>query len=281
MKKKLFLFLFLPLSLSGYSQQLEWVPFKWVNDDKIGDKAVVSIPVTLDDLPDKFDMQFDLGSGATCFYGNAIEPYLKKNKSLREKLDTAHLHLGTVDFNGRDVSYWEKYGDSPSSGTIGADLFRDKVLVIDYPNTRLAVSDSLPVEYENLPCERIELDGANRFIIPFRINGKEEWLLFNTSSGHMPLVTTRERALAVSDSVVVDSFSAQSNEQVTMIGSKVNKPVEFAGKVLENLTVYYEKENYFDPFFTENDLVWGMTGNACFWDNVVIIDYKNETFRVK
>jgi hypothetical protein len=66
-----------------------------------------------------------------------------------------------------------------------------------------------------------------------------------------------------------------------MIGCKANKPVEFAGKVLENLTVYYEKDNYFDPFFTENDLVWGITGNACFLDNVVIIDYKNETFRVK
>jgi hypothetical protein len=297
MKKILFLLPFLLLSLSGYSQQLEWIPFEWVKHDQMGDKAVINIPVTIDDLPDKFGMQFDLGTDGTTFYGTAIDPYLGKNESLREKLDikkswfkNIHLHLGTVDFNGRDIFYYKNDGQAPEIrednavhiGTIGAEFFQDRVLVIDYKNTQIAIPDRLPAEYENLPYEKIELDGANRFIIPFRINGKEEWLLFSTSSGFMQLMTTRERALAISDSIVVDNASGNSDGyRATLIGSKVTKPVEFAGKVLENLTVYYEKDNYFDMFFTENDIVWGITGNACFWDNIVIIDYKNKTFRVK
>ncbi|MDR2406925.1 MAG: hypothetical protein LBE13_02260, partial [Bacteroidales bacterium] len=126
MKKKLFLLLFLLLSLSGYSQQLEWIPFKWIKDDKLGDKAAITIPVTIDDLPGKFTMQFALGAnGRFIFYGNAIDPYLKKNRSLREKLDTTtsrfkniHLHLGTVGFKGQDVFYLEDYGQDTVSKTV-------------------------------------------------------------------------------------------------------------------------------------------------------------------
>jgi hypothetical protein len=298
MRRYIFLLLFLLLSLSGYSQQLEWIPFKWVKDNKIGDKSAINIPLTIDDLPDKFDMQFDTGANVTVFSGNIIEPYLKKNNSLREKLDTVtsrfkniQLHLGLVDFNGRDVFYKKNYGRPNKRtfsknytvhiGTIGTDLFQDKILVIDYKNTRLAVSDSLPAEYKNSPCEKIKLDENSRALIPFRINGKEEWLLFDTGSSSQQLSTTKERALAISDTIVVDSITTHSwGNRITVFQLKVNKPVEFAGKVLENSIVDYEKDNYLESFYAENN-IWGLTGNAYFWDNVVIIDYKNKTFRVK
>jgi hypothetical protein len=302
MKKKLFLFLFLPLSLSGYSQQLEWIPFKWVKSNlsgKVYDKAAIFVPVSIDDLPDEFVMQFDTGADVTRLSGNTIEPYLKNNKLLREKLDTAtswfnniHLHLGAVDFNRRDVLYMKNYGYVPQKlftrkkqtvrvGSIGTDLFRDKALIIDYPNTRMAVSDSLPVEYKDLPYERIKLDSQNRAIIPFRINGKEEWLLFDTGASLQQLSTIKERALAISDSIVVDSLKGNSwGNRITLLKLKVNKPIEFAGKVLENSIVDYEKDHYFDSFYVMYD-IWGTTGNAYFWNNIVIIDYKNKTFRVK
>jgi hypothetical protein len=311
MRKNLFLLPFLLLSLSGYSQQLEWIPFKWVEDDQIGNKSAIIIPVTIDDLPDKFDMQFDLGADVSIFRGNTIDPYLKKNESLREKLDTTnvwmhgrdvlwlnniHLKLGKVSFNGVNVLYYKNYGQVPKKkfthksqtvliGTIGTNLFQDKALVIDYKNTRLAVADSLPVEYENLPYERIELDVANRALIPFRINDKEEWLLFDTGSSSSQLHTSKKRALAISDSIAVDSVKAYSwGDLITVVDFKVNKPVEFAGKVLENPIVSYVTDERRDER-SDRDYkdfnIWGLTGNAFFWNNVVIIDYKNKTFRVK
>jgi hypothetical protein len=241
---------------------------------------------------------------------------LKKNKSLREKLDTSYtfthngknalwfnninLRLGKVPFNGVNVIYYKSYGSTPSKsygfylnlkprfnvsfsqynvskiGTMGADLFQDKILVIDYKNTRMAVSDSLPVEYENLPCVKFDLDKINRIKIPFRINGKEEWLMFDTGSSLFQLITSKEKALEISDSIVVDSLSAYAwGEPITIVQFKVNKPVEFAGKILENSIVTYSTNFY------ENENFWGITGNAYFWNNVVIIDYKNRTFRIK
>jgi hypothetical protein len=289
------------------------------------DKAAMSAPITIEGLSQQFCMQFDLGA-RTIIYGNSIEPYLKKNKLLREKLDTTYtftfdgkdallfrnlnLQWGEVGFNEINVIYFKNYGyvqkkflgyfierlgysfkpfkiiftksKSVHIGTMGADLFQDKILVIDYLNTRLAVTDNLPVEYENLPCEKFELDEINRIKIPFHINGKEERLMFDTGSSRTQLITTKERALEISDSIVVDSETGTAwGDPITTVHLKVNKPVEFAGKVLENSTVEYIKNNSeFDAFY-KNENIWGVTGNAFFWNNVVIIDYKNKTFRVK
>ncbi|MDR2406926.1 MAG: retropepsin-like domain-containing protein [Bacteroidales bacterium] len=314
MKKNLFLLLFLLLSLSGYSQQLEWIPFKWVGgymSRKYFDKAALFVPVNIDNLPEEF-MQFDLGA-STCLYENSMKHYWEENKLLREKLDTTNtfmhngkdaqwlnninLKLGKVSFNGINIFYYKNYGMIPQKrkglhwtskphyvgriGTLGADLFQDKVLVIDYPNTRIAVTDSLPDEYKDLPYERIKLDLINRAIIPFRINGKEEWLLFDTGSSSTQFNTSKEQALEISDSIVIGSRTGSSwGNLITTVQFKVNKPVEFAGKVLENPIVsYITDERYSQSHKREN--IWGVTGNAFFWDNMVIIDYKNKTFRVK
>jgi hypothetical protein len=36
-----------------------------------------------------------------------------------------------------------------------------------------------------------------------------------------------------------------------------------------------------DEFFEESDALWGLTGNALFLDNIVLIDYINSRFGVK
>lgn len=295
--------LILFLTCIGCSQKpsLEWIPFHWEGDTISGkyiEKAYLYIPVKIEDLPYDFTMQFDLGTYNTVFYGNPFTPYLAECTSLANKLDSigmfrnVRLQMGTVEFKNANVVFRTDFGeeipkDSLHSktpkhiGTIAADMFQNKILVIDYKSCRLAVSESLPAEYKNLPAAKFDLvDGIMK--LPFRINGKDCKLMFDTGSSPFQLVTTKERALEISNSVIIDSLSGPLwwGQQMTIYGLEVNKPIEFSGKVREESRVHYVKDRLWDNIYKSLD-VWGITGNAYFFDNTVIIDYKNNLFRVK
>ncbi|SEF56424.1 hypothetical protein [Flavobacterium urumqiense] len=94
--KKLFLFTILLISFTTFGQKLEWIPFNWLGAEVSGkyfDKFAIIIPVTVDNLPHKFNLQLDLGAYNTIFYENSINPYLEKYSNLKNKIDTTFLSL--------------------------------------------------------------------------------------------------------------------------------------------------------------------------------------------
>jgi hypothetical protein len=81
MMKQFFVLTFLLISATSFGQKPDWIPFNWEGDSVSGkyfDKLAITIPVTLNNLPNKFKMQFDLGATVTVIYGNSIKPYLEK-----------------------------------------------------------------------------------------------------------------------------------------------------------------------------------------------------------
>lgn len=313
MKKCLFPFFALLLLLPAggragnhpQKQAPEWIPFYWESDTISGkyiEKAYLYVPVKIEDLPDNFSMQLDLGTAETQFYGIPLKPYLEKSPVLAGKLGAFEgapnalfrnvgLHLGPVDMQ-IDVWHRAKFGEVPRKdparpdapihiGTIAPDIFQDQVLIIDYKSRRFAVSDELPARYKNLPAGKFELNNGI-ILLPFRIGGEACRLMLDTGSSPFPLATSKERALAISDSVITDSLSGPLwwGRDITFYGMKVNKPVELGGRVLKNGTVYYDKEGLWNDIFTSLN-VWGLTGNAYFSDHILILDYKNKLFRMK
>jgi len=303
-KFKQSIYLIIPLFIfigCSQEQSLEWIPFHWESDTISGkyiEKAYIYIPVKIEDMPYDFTMQLDLGTYQTVFYGNAIEHYLEGCPSLTDKYEmpmfkSVRLQAGPVEFNGVDIGNMANFGEKISKdsihtktpkhiGTIAPDIFQDKFLVIDYKTGRLAVSDFLPTEYKDLPAEKFELiDGIIR--LPFRINGEEHKLMFDTGSSPFPLATSKEKALGISNAVITDSLSGPLwwGRDITFYGLEVNKPIEFGGNVLKNSTVYYDKDGLWENEVFKPLNLWGLTGNAYFFDNTVIIDYKNQLFRIK
>ena len=295
-----FVLLLLIFTSCSRKQSLQWIPFSWEGDSISGiyiEKAYLYIPVNIENLSDDFTMQFDLGTYNTVFYGNPIDPYLEKS-GLVNKLDSTGmfknvcLKMGAIPFNNINVVYKKDFGEkvpidslhtkTPKHiGTIATDMFQDKIVIIDYKSCRLAITDSLPNEYTDLPAEKFELtDGIMR--LPFRINSKEHKLMFDTGSSPFQLVTTKERALEISNSAIVDSLSGPLwwGQEITFYGFNVTKPIEFGGKALNNSKVYYAKDGLWESIYNSLD-VWGITGNAYFFENTVIIDYKNKLFRIK
>jgi len=314
MKKVLIFLVVVSLSLVSCSQKssenIEWIPFSWTSFTLSGkniEKASMNIPVTIDELPYKFTVQFDLGA-YSCFYGNSLKPFLEEYPLLKNKLDTTkqvwingvsgnlvlkniNLRLGDVIFEENDVGLFINFGTEHSLdtinyetevhiGTIGADFVQNKVLIIDYKSNRLALTDTVPSEYQNISFEPFKID-RGRIKIPFRINGNIEHLMFDTGSSIFSLVTTKQNALAIGGTEIVDSLNVPSwGELIPFYGLKTVVPIMFGNKTMESSIVYYNEDPSWDNFY-KSEKMWGLTGNAYFFNNLIIIDYKNNRIGVK
>ena len=309
MKHKLIL-IFIAFSFTSFSQKLDWIPFSWVGDTVSGkyfDKLIITIPVSVDDLPHKFNMQFDLGAVNTHFYGNSIQNYLEKYQKLNLKTDTTltfrmqsqtnymlrdvEFKLGNVSFGKRNIGNFKNFGDvipkdsiltnsEKHIGTIAPDLFQNRILVIDYPNKRICVVNKMPRQFAKASFQKYKVK-AGRIKIPITIDGKNEDLMFDTGSSIFSLITSKKNALNISDNEITDSLKISSWGQYYMVyGKKVKVNVKFGETLLKPAIVYYDEQQHNTKFYKDEN-IWGITGNAYFLDRIVIIDYKNQLFGVK
>ena len=300
--KKLILFLFLSLSLKAFTQKIDWIPIEWVNYQGL-EKAGIFIPVKIDNLPYKFKMQFDLGAITTIIYSNSFRPYLEKHKDFQNKLDTTKqftiqgevnnmfhpvtLQLSNTFFRDIPVGLYENFGETyPNEivndtetqhliGTIAVDIIKNKVLVLDYKNDRLAICDQLPNEYKH--TDFVKFDNTyGHIILPIQINGKEKFVAFDTGASLMPLFTSKKNALEISNGTVIDSLRLTSWEvEDTYYKLQTNVPVLLGQKDLDLKNVFYETSGKMDEAF-EDDELWGIMGNALFLNSVLIVDYKEQ-----
>ena len=308
--KKIFFTIAMVFSFISHAQKLEWIPFDWNGSNLAGkyyDKSSIVIPVTLNNLPYKFNMQFDLGATETMIYGNSIKPYLEKHIDFKNKIDSTlifrmenkinymfknlEIKLGNVDFGKRNIGHFYNFGKYYSVesmvnnevkhiGTIAPDLFKDKVLIIDYPNKRICITTKIPKKFKKasfLPYK--EKNG--RIMIPLTIDNKQEYLMFDTGSSLFALFTTKDKANEISNDKIVDSIKTSTwGEHYFVYGKSLKTDVKFGDKVLDKNNVYYDPKNRFANLFKEEE-IWGLTGNAYFFNNILIIDYKNKLFGVQ
>ena len=308
--KQIFIILFTLCTFSSFGQKLNWIPFNWEGDSVSGkyfDKLAMTIPITIENLPHKFNMQLDLGAINTHFYGNSIKPYVDNYKILSSKFDSSLsfriqsqtnymfrdvlFKLGSVSFGARNIGNFKNFGDAISKdsiitnsvkhiGTIAPDLFLDKVLIIDYRNKRICVTDKVPKQYFKASFQKYKIKDG-RIKIPMTINGKEEDLMFDTGSSIFSLITTKQNALKISENIISDSLKISSwGEYYMVYGQKITANVKFGNTVLKPTLVYYDEQKGSDKFYKEEN-IWGITGNLYFLDKVVIIDYKNKLFGIK
>jgi len=303
--KKILIFLFLGILIRSCSQKssqnLEWIPFVWESGSDWGkyiEKMAINIPVTIDELPYKFTMQLDLGTYTTGFYIHSLKPFLEKYPSLKNKLDTSkyrvqsvNLQLGKVVFRDIDVGLYDEgtehsldsinFETEIHIGAVGADFVQNKVVIIDYKLSRFAIVDILPTEYQNVSFEKFKID-RGLIKIPFRINGNMEYLLFDTGGSYFSMATTKQNALAIGGTEIVDSLMAKTwgNNYIIFFGLEIVSPIMFGSKTLENSIVYYTEGKGFDDLY-ESLNIWGLAGNGYFLNDVIIIDYKNNRFGVK
>lgn len=289
--------------------QHHWVNFNWEGDSISGryfDKTYITIPFSIEGIPHKFKSQFDLGATSTMVYENSIKPYLNKYLNTSKKPDTVikanwtssgkvsafksiNFKLDTVLFKNQELVYFDKYGkilteDSIQTktikhiGTIGSNIFQNKYLIIDFPNHRIAILDSLNKSYkEKTTFIDIKLD-KGRIKVPVTIDGNTQYFMFDTGASMFPLAVTKEDiALISKESIANDTLNISTwGEFYDVHGYKISSNISIGDLTIntKNLNVYDSKKEF--KQFYEQEGIMGLMGNSFFLDKKIIIDYKNK-----
>lgn len=291
------------------SENYPWFPFSWYAAKISGknfDKVAMLVPVKVNDLNANFTLQFDLGSDATLVYGNTINSYYKeievKNFLIESSKSTDNggkivyktkglvYHLGKLSKD--NLVYKENYGDKiPTDslfnkkpkhiGTLGADMFNNKILIIDYPNKRMCVLDSLDNHLKKMTTFVDAKSNNGRLNIPLTIAGKTHWFMFDTGASLFPINTNKELWTSLVDQTAkTDTIIANSwGEKVKFYGRPIKEKVYLGKRKLENDYAWYNDNKRLQEFNkTEN--IDGLTGNAFFVNNIIVLDFKNNKFGV-
>lgn len=276
---------------------LFWASFQWTNG-KLGDKQVdrlsMNIPCRMPGSDSVFTFQFDLGANLTGVYETTFRSLKGKStdkiKRLRSRLqfwnnnryfDNMSLSFGDYVATNKIAYLFQNYGsqeqdDTIHLGTIGADLFQNKVLLIDYPNTRFAICDNVPEEYIT-PMIDIELDKHGRVILPMKMNGHTYRVMFDNGSSIFPLITKADNISKFSTAPDTDTLLVSSWGNLHAVtGKLITDTFELAGQKFANARVYANHSGF--GIDTQTD---AMTGNALFWDRMIIIDFKKKKFGVR
>ncbi|WP_090024422.1 pepsin/retropepsin-like aspartic protease family protein [Chryseobacterium oleae] len=286
-----------------------WFPFSWYAAKISGknfDKVAMLVPVKVNDLNADFTLQFDLGSDATLVYGNTIDSYYKeseiKNFLIESSKSTDNggknvyktkgliYHLGKLSKD--NLFYKEGYGDKIAKdslftkkpkhiGTLGADVFNNKILIIDYPNKRMCVLDSLDNHWKKVTTFVDVKSNNGRLHIPLTIAGKTHWFLFDTGASLFPINTNKELWTSLVDQTAkTDTIIANSwGEKVKFYGRPIKEKVYLGKRKLENDYAWYNDNKRLQEFNTTEN-VDGLTGNAFFVNNIIVLDFKNKKFGV-
>jgi hypothetical protein len=286
---------------------IPWAKFEWTSDSISGryfDKLSINIPAKMQGIPYELTFQFDLGAN-TILYENELKSIFQVHNSLRDivksplpfyliqllkkegTIEDGLINIGDYQAKCRFIPVKKNYGDFISKesllrgdtihiGTIGADFFQNKILIIDYPNKRLAILDEVPSEYKTSFID-IELDKSGRVILPLEINENHYRILFDTGSSLFPIITLSKNTGKFSSNPDIDTLKISSwGVKHDVTGKMITDTFELAGQNFSNVKVYTNHSGLGIDNSTD-----GMTGNALFWDKTIIIDFKHKKFGVK
>ncbi len=286
------------------AESFQWIPYEWVPysvGDRSFPKAAIFIPVKIEKLETlPTVVQFDLGSDATILYENPFKLLGPERDFFKDhwnrnvdstykfgRLKNYSFYLGHLPVNNPllRVNYGtlltrDSFYTKQKVGTLGSDFFKNKYLIIDYPGQRIAVADTLTndvLDKFSLVQARIQ---NNRLEVPMEIDGKTYWFLFDTGASIFPLQTHRSLWDSLRLSAPIDSFQVPSwGKMVDVFSAPRKYSIRLGTLQLPRDKIYYVDAPETTEYFKSIGLS-GLTGNAYFLENTVLIDYKNKRFGV-
>ena len=267
------------------------------------DKAAMYLPISLDTVSELHYSQFDLGSDWTILYQNNFKSITAYNYLKFDSLSDLNperplfmikdvdLNIGKINFGKRNVLGFYNYGEpiirkknaqvsENSIGTIGADIFQNKIVVINFPNQTISVLDTTNSALENyFSFEKCKIENK-RIMVPIILNGKTHFFMYDTGSSLFPMMTSFSNWKEITNQKINDTLSITNfGNPVIMLGSNASIEINIGMNTLTDFGVYYEKDNYFDKMF-EQLKCDGIIGNAFFFNKTICIDFKNKRFGI-
>ena len=295
----LILCLLFQLSCFAQVQQLPWFPFNWSGNflkNKYLAKGAMVLPLgaTGGDR-EIFNIQIDTGCEGTFYYDQSYMDanHLKGNylaNFLRNKMIDSSIHTFFTDMDKTLKKQFTcdsltiRKVNHKQIGVIGSDIFSNKILIIDYPNTRMCIVDSVNAVFQK-QFDIIDMKVIHTWpVIPVQINGDKKWVIFDTGSSLMELTTTKANwDLLVDHQMPVDTLGPLNSwgTPVSMYSSRLKYGCKIGNTDYSQCRIWYSDNDRIENTILKPNNLFGVMGNALYWNTTVMIDYKNKRFGIK
>lgn len=278
------------------------IPFFWESDTinhELNPYAAMLLPISLKGCPETYFMQFDLGAPTSLFYKNKLDAINKRyhNLVIQQKDDKSELvnfqfTLGNTLVNAKKIAArqfesseidWSDTVTRQIIGTIGTDVFEDRVLVIDYQTNRLGISDNVP---DNLSTGKKLADfkfESRRVLLPAVINGNDVDIFFDSGTSAFELMTDKKTwERLAKKGAKADRYPVRSwDNQLTVNTVATDYSIQFPSfEIPIRHVTYVEGTSFIQRILMKLGGVGGLTGNKLFVNKIVLLDTKNKKFGV-
>ena len=287
--KLFFLSLFLYTFTTNINAQK--IDFKWEKDSINGElieKIAMSVPFTIENKTYRF--QFDLGANITLIYDKCFEnTEFIKNKKIDYSseaaghtvfaIDQQNFNIGKLKIRNYKLHGLLNFDQGEVCGVVGADLFQNKYLIIDFPNNKAYVNEKL----NNKIAKKIDFVDIkitnNKPVIPITIDNKIYHFQYDNGASIFPIVTYRKNFQHLIDSSkIIKNFNIKNfNNPLIVKAIETDKEINIGNSSFNTKEFWFTEE---DIFSFQQHGIDGIIGNVFFLDKTIVIDFKNKQFGI-
>jgi len=276
------------LKVSGIAEN---IPLKWISSNENSHSALL-LPIKIKGNDHIFYMQFDSGSPITVFYKKSLESIAEKFHN-QAKIDIENNLISTAFSVGnmnvlsnsfQVLNYGEKVNFNDTKipniiGTIGTDLLEKRITILDFRNNRCSFKEK--IQEDNFTDFEFK---KRKILIPANIEKKKLKLLYDSGTSGYELITTKEiwqKYRTRNSTIKTEKGNSWGN--ILSVYSASAKKKMYIQKVPLNLSevTYIEGTSDLQNFLMKHSGMQGMIGNKIFLNHKLILDCKNEKFKLE
>ncbi|MEQ6118334.1 hypothetical protein [Reichenbachiella sp. MALMAid0571] len=269
----------------------ENIPIKWISTNNNSHSALL-LPVYLRGIDKLFYMQLDFGSPITIFYRTSLQSIQTK---FREQISIDHTtNLINLDFNLKNMQVSSNtfkvidYGDkvdfeNPNTeniiGTLGTDLLEKRIITLDFKNNLCSFSEKMQVNgFTEFEFKK------RRILFPAKIGNESLKLMYDSGTSGYELIISKndwEKYRTINGKVKTSKGNSWGNT-LKIVSTTANQKIQFGDTILTLSEVtYIEGTSKMQDFLMALSGMQGMIGNKLFLNHKIILDCKNEKFKVE
>ncbi|KRD09196.1 hypothetical protein ASE21_15075 [Flavobacterium sp. Root901] len=268
----------------------ENIPMKWISSEENSHSALL-LPVKINGIDQTFYMQFDTGSPVTVFYRNSL-------KSIKEKFHNpirvndrnqvqAAFRIGdlkVISNTFKVLDYGSKIDfENPEAvhiiGTIGTDLLEKRIMVLDFKNNLCNFAETFKEsDFSDFEFKK------RKILISADVENENLKLLYDSGTSGYELITTKEnwQNYRIKNSPVEKEKGNSWGTTLSIYSTSARKKIQFNNKTLHLSEVtYIEGISELQKFLMKRSGMQGMIGNKLFLNHKLILDCKNEKFKIE
>lgn len=276
------------LTVSGVAENIQ---MKWISSPE-NEHSALLFPVKINGIDQTFYMQFDSGSPITVFYKNSLESISEKFQNQikinpKENTISTSFKIGNLSVDSKIfevLNYGQKIDlENPKAeniiGTIGTDLLEKRIVVLDFKNNHFSFLENI----NEADFTRFEFK-KRKILIDATIENKDLKLLYDTGTSGYQLITTKEiwQQYRIKNSPVKTEKGNSWGNMLSVFSSSAKKKIQFTNESINLSEVtYIEGTSDLQKFLMKRSGMQGMIGNKLFLNHKLILDCKNEKFKLE